>query len=111
MENSAILLTSWQRAQFLFDPQGQGLDAIKAITANGESQSPKIVALDMTKRSTDNEFIVSIERCIMDGLTLLVYNCSEVVDPILLTLIDLSGSFDESSRRVNGIRIQSLLVN
>jgi hypothetical protein len=103
MENSAILQTSWQRAQFLFDPHGEGLDSIRRSTWSSEREPRKVqlVMLDMSKRSTNNEFIVDMEKCIINGHVLLVYNCSGVVDPLLLPLIEFSGSTDVQSRAIN----------
>lgn len=102
MESTAILLTSWQRAQFVLDPHCQALDAIRSATVGLQSHFSKLVVLDMSKRSAENEFIVDVERCIIGGFTLLVHNCNHAVDPLLLPLIDFSGSFDESSRRASG---------
>lgn len=113
MENSAILHTSWQRAQFLYDPHGEGLDSVrrsKWMPESDKSQRMQLMMLDMSKRSTNNEFIVDMEKCIMNGTTLLIYNCTEIVDPLLLPLIEFSGSTDVSSRAINGRTFTSFFL-
>ncbi|KAL5020322.1 hypothetical protein ScPMuIL_003214 [Solemya velum] len=84
MENIAIVCTSWQRPPMLIDPNQEGSQWLKRI--NKLLSQRKLVFVDMDTRS-DPQVILNLEKAIIHGKPVLLYNCEEHIDNVITPLM------------------------
>ncbi|XP_023931015.1 dynein beta chain, ciliary-like [Lingula anatina] len=84
IENAAIAYSSWQRPPMLVDPYGEGISWLKWL--NRSMNKKKLIILDVDTRS-DPQVMVAIEKAIMKGRPVLLENCENNLDSMIMPLI------------------------
>ncbi|XP_022099208.1 dynein beta chain, ciliary-like [Acanthaster planci] len=91
MENLAIQKSSWQRPPFLIDPHMAGVRWLRRMIHRS-----KLTNIDMHTRF-DPSIVVQVEKAILSGLPLLLVNCDERLDSMVMPLIHHANHGNEHS--------------
>ncbi|XP_033641711.1 dynein beta chain, flagellar outer arm-like [Asterias rubens] len=91
MENLAIQKSSWQRPPFLIDPHMEGVRWLRKVI-----HRRKLTNIDMHTRF-DPSIVVQIEKAILSGLPLVLVNCDERLDSMVMPLIHHANHGNECS--------------
>ncbi|XP_015758877.1 PREDICTED: dynein beta chain, ciliary-like [Acropora digitifera] len=80
IENAVLARTSWQRVPLLMDPYEKGLELIRTV-----EEGENLLEIDLAE--SDPSAILKIEKAIIGGTTLVLYNLDRDVDSMLMPLI------------------------